>query len=43
MVGNSEKVELRAGLEVWHEAVALELSLKESLFGDHREKISSKL
>jgi hypothetical protein len=42
MAGNSEKVESRAGLEACHEAVALELSFKESLFGDHSEKISSR-
>jgi hypothetical protein len=43
MAGNSDGVSRSEGLPVCQEAVALELSIKESLFGDHTERISSKL
>jgi hypothetical protein len=42
MAGNSDGVSKRGGLPVCQEAVALELSIKESLFGDHNDRISSR-
>lgn len=42
MAGNSDGASTRGGLPVCQEAVALEVSIKESLFGDHNDRISSK-